>query len=93
MRRWLWPLALALAACTQGPPPRDWPGPGLLLGYETEAQLDRALAQVGGRLEGKEPRIRVAWVRLPPGLTPEGVARRLAGLGLRFLEPPGERDY
>lgn len=68
-------------------------GEALLLGYQTLEQLERALEQVGGQLEGVEPRLRVAQVRLPPGLSPEAATERLKDLGLRFAEAPGERDF
>lgn len=92
MRAWFL-LPLLLAACG-GPLPSGTGGEEvLLLGYQSPEQLEAALGRVGGMLEGVEPRLRVAQVRLPQGLSLEGAAWRLRGLGLRFVEAPGERDY
>lgn len=98
MRRWGWLLLVALAACG-GPRLPSHEGKGtsapslLVLGYETEAQVEAAARALGAREVVRLEALRAAQLRLPDALPLAEAKERLRPLGLRYVEEAAARDY
>ena len=98
MRRWSWILLVTLAACGgPGLPSHGgkdpFPPSALVLGYETEAQVEAAAQALGAREVVWLETLRAARLGLPRALPLAEAKERLRPLGLRYVEEEGQRDY